>query len=395
MIIDHQIDLPSGDVGWNVVRLLEPDEPPQTKNLTAHLYDGRAGVALFLAALEIVQPGSGWCQRSLATVAPTRRAMRKVLAVEENRRSFRLGLGGIFGLGGLIYAYTRVADMLKDAELLQEARDLTVLVTEERLAAEVCDDLVSGVAGMVAALLVLHEVSQDPLPAGGTSLDLARMCGQRLVDKRVSYEDRPRGWVSVPKFPPLSGFSHGAAGVAYALMRLYRATGERAFLEAAREGIEFERTTYSPEDRNWLDLRALSKGQQRCLNNWCHGAPGIALSRLEILDIEDTSAIREELGIALETTRAQKLTMADHVCCGNMGRAEILFQAARTLQSDDLLEEAMRLALRVRNKASDSYDFHWQLPQGFDPGFFTGASGIGYAFLRLAEPSLPCILAMN
>ena len=34
-------------------------------------------------------------------------------------------------------------------------------------------------------------------------------------------------------------------------------------------------------------------------------------------------------------------------------------------------------------------------PDLFDPTFFTGAAGIGYVLLRLADPSLPCVLALD
>lgn len=50
---------------------------------------------------------------------------------------------------------------------------------------------------------------------------------------------------------PLAGFSHGAAGIALALLRLHASRPEPAFLQAARDGVAFERAVFSPEERNW------------------------------------------------------------------------------------------------------------------------------------------------
>lgn len=34
----------------------------------------------------------------------------------------------------------------------------------------------------------------------------------------------------------------------------------------------------------------------------------------------------------------------------------------------------------------------WQTEHWYNPGFFTGETGIGYTLLRLANPDLPCVL---
>lgn len=44
---------------------------------------------------------------------------------------------------------------------------------------------------------------------------------------------------------------------------------------------EYENSLYSEEKENWLDLRS-PEGEQKVMNAWCHGAPGILLARLEI-----------------------------------------------------------------------------------------------------------------
>jgi len=111
-------------------------------------------------------------------------------------------------------------------------------------------DLVDGAAGCLVALLALHELR----PAAAT-LAAAVRCGERLL-ARAEPQPAGIGWRNVPVFPlPLTGFSHGAAGIAWSLLRLAAATGEERFAAAACQGLAFERSLYSPERGNWLDRR--------------------------------------------------------------------------------------------------------------------------------------------
>jgi lantibiotic modifying enzyme len=143
----------------------------------------------------------------------------------------------------------------------------------------------------------------------------------------------------------------------------------------------------------------MAPGKPRFLTNWCHGAPGIALGRLAILHLVEDASLHEELRIGLETTRRLHQTQLDHLCCGNMGRVEILSHAARTLDQENLMEASVALTAQVLARAEARGSFGW-LPENeerrFDPAFFTGAAGVGYALLRLARPDqLPCVLLLE
>jgi len=79
----------------------------------------------------------------------------------------------------------------------------------------------------------------------------------------------------------------------------------------------------------------------------------------------------------------------DGLCCGNLGRADLLLAAGRA-------DRAAHLASRVveRSRQSGGYKLSGQSGRGFfDPSFFQGISGIGYQLLRIAHPEqLPCVL---
>jgi lantibiotic modifying enzyme len=194
---------------------------------------------------------------------------------------------------------------------------------------------------------------------------------------------------------PLTGFSHGAAGIAYALLRLYEACGEERFRDAADEAIEYERSVFSPADGNWPDLRHANGGEGAFPDQWCHGAAGIALARLGSRSIAPAPALDEEIAIALHTTRRRGLSAVDHLCCGNAGRIEALWVGAQRMGRREWHDAALELASRMRARArrAGTYQLFPNLPcDVFNPGLFRGAAGIGYQWLRLAAPELPSVL---
>ncbi|MBZ5604295.1 MAG: hypothetical protein LAO79_18490, partial [Acidobacteriia bacterium] len=78
----------------------------------------------------------------------------------------------------------------------------------------------------------------------------------------------------------LTGFSHGAAGIAYALERLSRATAMAEFRDAASEARAYESAVFSKDRGNWPDLRfPVTKLGPVFQTTWCHGATGIGLGR--------------------------------------------------------------------------------------------------------------------
>jgi lantibiotic modifying enzyme len=77
------------------------------------------------------------------------------------------------------------------------------------------------------------------------------------------------------------------------------------------------------------------------------------------------------------------------LCCGALGRADILLSAGVRLSRPDLVEAARTLAAQVVRRAEQrgTYLLHPLLPDGvYSPGFFQGTTGVGYMLLRLAYP---------
>src|SRR5262249_1853773 len=143
-------------------------------------------------------------------------------------------------------------------------------------------DLVSGHAGAIVACVLM-----DKLLTKQSALEMATTLGDDLINT-AQRSEAGLSWRSVhfPTRRNLTGFSHGTAGVGFALNELSNATGEARFRVAAEQAFLYERDCFDPITGNWPDFRQHPSGRQRTgtalpvATFWCHGAPGIALSRL-------------------------------------------------------------------------------------------------------------------
>lgn len=273
-------------------------------------------------------------------------------------------------------------------------------------------DIISGVAGVIPALLDLHSRLDDP-----TLLDLAVSLGDKLV-KAARESDQGLSWDafrfnSRDPDPDLCGFSHGAGGNGWALAELAAATGEERFRRASEGAIAYEQSWFSPEHGNWPDFRTRlparedtaaagargvtatdAVGRYPYASVWCHGAPGIALSRLRMYELTGRQDYVEQSFTALRTTAAAVTNMLRQplasfsLCHGLAGNADVLLTGAATLRVDD----AMALAHQVGRHGQELYGLArrpWPsgAPRGdYSPDLFVGEAGIGHFYLRLHNP---------
>ena len=356
----------------------------QLEILTETLYDGNYGITLFLAALTKVTGSNEFRQLAVEALQPLHGFLQ--LAGSKTTKEFiaALGIGGAVGFGSLIYAGVKIGQLLELELPIADATRIAELISPSLIAQDTAYDIVSGGAGAILGLLALY---------GETGfraiLDKAILCGQHLL----KHQNAAGGWINF--YPvPLTGFSHGAAGIAYALLRLYAVTGDVAYKDAAVRAVAYENSVFSKEAGNWPDLRY--SPESKFMTSWCHGAPGIGLARLGGLSILDTEEIRQDIEVALLSTHQYSKKGVDNLCCGEFGRLETLLVGATRLARPDLLESARsRAAQRIATaRASGGYQLFPNLPPtAFMPTFFLGASGIGYSLLRLAYPdSLPSVL---
>ncbi|OLT59665.1 type 2 lanthipeptide synthetase LanM family protein [Moorena bouillonii] len=368
----------------------------QLQVLDDSLFTGRAGVSLFLAALAKITGEQKFKEVALAALSPLRQSLKKAQA-DQSLLRLRLngiklgGILGLMGLGGIIYSLVKISQFLQEPALLEDAQQTAKLITADVIAADQTLDIIFGVAGAIMGLLTLYQETGEKV-----LLDIAVACGNHLLSQRT--DTAPRAWKTVSK-TPLTGFSHGAAGNSFSLLQLYAATADKVYLEAAKEGIEYETSVFDTSVRNWPDFLSLEQTNQMDFRHaWCHGSAGIGLARLGSSTILQTEEIYSDIEVALETTKQYAVSSldVDHLCCGSLGRIELFVVASQKLGNQEWLNTAREQAASVvnRTKNNGAYAFLPHFPNSvFSPNFFKGSAGVGYQLLRLASPaSLPSVL---
>jgi type 2 lantibiotic biosynthesis protein LanM len=384
-----------GSVTWQRPNRSTDEGAPPLVPAGPHLYDGLSGIAVLFAALARVESDDAYRDLSLRIVAPLRLLLKRLVAEPERARKMRLGIGGLVGVSSFVYALVTLGRLLELPELLAEAHQVCSLLTPERIAEDPVLDVVSGAAGAILALATMDRYLSGPTPSGLSPLDVAGLCADHLLSRRIDRPDGSTAWDTDPRFSPLTGFAHGSTGISCALLKVYARTGRQELRETALRAWAFERSTYSEPDQDWIDQ---TNPTSRFLNQWCFGAPGIVLGRLATLDLLADEEVWAEIRAGLRITSRLSLSTMDHICCGDMGRADVLIYAADKLRQPELYETAGEIARRVLANAERKGRFHG-LVRGSrhrDPSLFSGEAGIAYTLLRLACPGeLPCLLALE
>ena len=287
------------------------------------LYSGGSGIALLFARLALAHAGEAaelWRHRAWSCLA----TLAELAERNSNEQLFRLVRDlpyGISGSGGILLAL-HLLDSAGLEAAAPLAEQLIHQLRPERLLADEGVDVIGGVTGLIGPLLLI-----------GTSRaqELAAVCGERLVTLQLDSGGWGHGAASSQRKPPLTGFSHGAAGMAAALARLFRAKGDARFAKAAAKALGYERSVFVSERGNWPDFRSSNEADAFMLS-WCHGAPGILLSRQAIKEAGLADAASDsELGVARSSTltalgklSGTSVDVAAHLCCGVLGLTSLL-----------------------------------------------------------------------
>ena len=357
----------------------------QIQSLSNNLYDGSPGVALFLAALAKVTGNPEWRDLTLKTLQPLRLLLKK--SKPEIAKIFqREESGGAEGLGSIVYSLVQISQLINDVDIIEDAKKAANLITLDQINYSQNFDLVSGSAGTILAYLKLYEVESS-------ALENAIACGERILE----HEDK------IDKIDENinSGFAHGTAGIAYALLRLFQVTQDLRFSELASRIISFEqdkqnKTRHFDLQHSGTHPSATNSEEVVFHNNWTNGAAGIGLGRLGSLSILNTDEIHQEIERHLITTQKHCLEDIDNLAWGNLGRIETIIVASQKLKRPELLDFGLLATTNIVKQAQLRGRFNLassSIPKAYNPGFFHGTTGIGYQLLRIAYPDLlPSIL---
>jgi lantibiotic modifying enzyme len=353
------------------------------------LYSGTAGVLLGCAEAAAAELGT-------AQVSDGARG-RLLLLARHGPGVATMPDDGLFsGWTGVTVALRAWSRAAGDAAATEAAAQVTSQIAGRILAAPDdparCTDVISGDAGILLAL-----IADD----SDSAVRAAHLVASRLVEVA---EPGPDGlqWRMVAGWEYLMpGFSHGTAGVAYALAAAGRTLHRPDLLHAAIRGAD-ALVAAGHYPGGWavpLTLPPRPEGPAVSYG-WCHGAAGTMRLFLLLNEIDPRSKWQRATEACLQALWDSRLPARlypgywDNLarCCGTAGVGQLLLDRYQATSDSTLLDWAGTLAADVVDRAlitpngvTWSNTEHTRTPPQLPPapGFMQGAAGIAGWLARL------------
>lgn len=340
--------------------------------LEPNVYSGTLGIAVFMSAL-CRYTGNSKYQKVVVSLLEN-----KLHKNDKEWGGATKNISFSAGVSGRIYALLK-ADSIKYAD---KALDLSTLITEKAIREDQKIDIIGGISGCLIVLTHLYRLTKSE-----RVLEKIEFMAQVLLEKRtVDHKTGLHIWKPETFKVPLTGFSHGASGIAYALLKAFEVTKNGAYKKAFYETMDYEDRFFDRIEKNWADLR---RETETYSNMWCHGAPGIGLGRVYAYGVLKDPRFLVDVQHAVDTVRSLPRGKQDFYCCGNIGRLDFLLEAGNVLQDRELygdVQQKIQEIIGISDERGKYGTYGLSEIEMEDPSLFRGLSGIGYVMLRSAHP---------
>jgi len=378
-------------------------ESGETPSFDRSLYSGTPGVILFHLELFLATGEQWWLESAALGAGP--------LLVEVQRDDWPDGHGLYRGLAGAGFVLEHVYQGTGSPRFREGCLRCLERIHEDAIASEhgaswsQVNDVISGAAGTGLFLLWTAKWMDRP-----QDLELAARAGRHLI----ALGEPAKGgldWPMDPDFPRrMPNFSHGTAGIAFFLARLYEETDEPAFLEAALAGARHLLAIRDPGDPGCRIHHHTPGGEDLYYLGWCHGPTGTARLFHQLAKV---SGKGEWNAWALRGAESIRVSGIPEVrtpgfwnnvgqCCGTAGVAELLLDLSGRSDGAPHLEFARRLGHDLIRRGelvelSSTRNGERQLGRRWvqaehrvrpellqaQSGYMQGAAGIGMLLLHL------------
>ncbi|MGN9864419.1 type 2 lanthipeptide synthetase LanM family protein [Bacillus swezeyi] len=298
-----------------------------------------------------------------------------------------MSIGAYSGVSSIVYTLMNFYQFTKN-DLYKERAKLVAKLIPELLQRDDELDIIGGAAGALAVLTQCFGAERDPL-----FLEVAELCAEHLLSRAIFPEEHHVTWEGIAG-KPLTGFSHGNAGIIYALHLFSKLSHHKDINEFVKKGLAYENSKMAAG--NWIDLRKPVK--EAASSAWCHGSPGILLSRLALKDSNDP-VVREaaihDMDKACANIFYDGFGREQSLCHGDMGNGIILMDYGRKTGQPGMATIGRNL---IAESAKAQQLGTYQCGVGRDvetPNLMLGLAGIVYGMLFAAGCSLPNILSLE
>jgi lantibiotic modifying enzyme len=370
-----------------------PADPLQRDSVTRSLYTGTPGVVLFHLELHHATKDARHLEEAVL-------GARDLAASLPTATDGSADAGLYTGVAGVAFTLAETARATGDRAHLDAAiRATQWLIRHGRRSDRSVHwsesaDIISGGAGIALYLLyAAKELNVDG--ATDTALAAARHLATLGVPERGGLKWRLSEGVT-NLYP---NFSHGTAGVAYALATVGGATNEREMVDVAIAGATYLDAVADRTDGCKV-FHHEPGGEQLYYLSWCHGPAGTARlhHRLHLHTRDDVwrnhvaCGAQATLAMGAPERRSDGYWNNISQCCGSAGVGEFFLALHSVTRDPAHLAVARRAAQDVLSRATeDGTGLKWiQAEHRVRPellvaqtGLMQGAAGVGLFLLRL------------
>lgn len=268
-------------------------------------------------------------------------------------------------------------------------------------------DLLSGQAGILLAVLHLYACTKEPSLLHSIEEILNKLItGAHIGRRGLKWDTNKHGYDS------LTGFSHGASGIAFALLQTAHFFHAPGLQYLATQAFEYESNYYDRLTGNFMDLRvgaarmtaireqykdklhdwplAAFTPTMSGISSWAHGAAGCAISRLFAYKITGDQLYASEAQKALDYSWKyfkQQKQIDYSLCSGYGGIAASFVLAARMLHQPVWQTRALIIARSAIAYYGKQHTYNSKINHTVpDCGLFSGLAGVGYWLLGCLQP---------
>lgn len=278
--------------GANIITTMESD-----------IYNGLSGAA-FMQLCNIILNRSAQKEKKL-----------EALYLRANKYNTNETFGGFEMNGGLLYLeYLFHKNLISWFDVTNFNQRLLNIIKIIRTQ-DPHVDIISGMAGILIIcsrmyLLCPKQIYKSAIKFLATS----------IMQKAIYVEHDIVAW-----HKKWTGFAHGNSGIVYALLLANNILKNKEINQLAIRALKYEQTFKIPDGWKGVDVH----DREEDFNAWCHGATGIYLSRVAMLDenyIEDNELIDilySDIEHYMETKAERGINLHPSLCHGAYGNAMI------------------------------------------------------------------------
>ena len=391
-IWDASISDENGNPEWIGIEESMDSKHSELITIGPSLYNGYFGLSLVFARIAIFYKNSNeeekyiyWNKKVLKTVNPFINLISD-LSINELTNEFKDTTLGLSGIGGFLIALNLLEEFgfktnKRNFNYRECSQKLLKSLKNEQITRDNNLDFLNGTAGLLAALISLSE--NRLLLACITNL----LAKQEDDGSWISRENSNKG---------LAGLSHGAAGISMSLAKCLNldlpGTLKSQIKNSISKSLIFENSNFCKTNMNWLDLREDNK-ENNLMTSWCHGAPGIALSRTILYEsLIGSKEIKDDLITACKTSfnylEKNYNYLPDHFCCGKLGISLILEILKKRFTNKEFnFNFKIQGSLKTRFFENKNHFclMHRNINPIFQPGLFNGLSGVVLSQIEMQD----------